>query len=418
MIATAPRLRRRVAGPLSQQTAFRLMALTLGFLLFASSAPSPLYVVYQSQWHFSAITLTSVFAVYVVALLFSLVLAGSLSDRVGRRPVLIGALSVQVAAMVLFGVAHDVDVLFAARIVQGLATGVATGALSAALIDLQPDHRPQHGALLSAAVPPLGLASGALGSGLLVQYGPDPLRLVYWLLVAVFVLAVAAVALMPETVTAARRGWQHALRPHIGIPHAVRGTFLAAAPVLVATWALGGLYLSLGPSLAVSLLHTTNHVTGGLVIVALTATGALTSVLVRASRPERVMLFGALTLALGVGVTLLGLNQGTTALFFAGSVLSGVGFGAGFSGAFKTIMAQAPAAGRAGLIAAVYVLSYLGFSLPAIAAGIAVTHQGLLPTTNVYGSVVVALALWATALTLLRERGVRRAAAAAPATAA
>jgi MFS family permease len=130
MIAVEPRSRRRSA-PLSQQTSFWLLAVTLGFLLFASSAPSPLYVVYQAQWHFSAITLTSVFAVYVVALLLSLVVAGSLSDRIGRRPVLIGALSVQAAAMVLFGVAHDVDVLFAARIVQGFATGVATGALSA-----------------------------------------------------------------------------------------------------------------------------------------------------------------------------------------------------------------------------------------------------------------------------------------------
>jgi MFS family permease len=404
MIAVATRTRIRRPAPLTQPVAFWMLAFTLGFLLFASSAPSPLYVVYQAQWHFSAITLTSVFAVYVVALLVSLVFAGSLSDRVGRRPALVLALSVQLAAMVLFGVAHDINVLFAARIVQGLATGVATGALSAALIDLQPEGRPHLGALLSAAAPPLGLAAGALGSGLLVQYGPDPLRLVYWLLVAAFALAIAGVLAMPETVAAQRGGWAGALRPRVGVPHQVRGAFAAVAPVLVATWALGGLYLSLGPSLAVTLLHTTSHVTGGLVIVALTATGALTSIVVRHHAPERVLIGGALMLALGVGVTLLGLNEGTTALFFAGSVLAGVGFGAGFSGAFKTIMSLAPPAGRAGLIAAVYVLSYLGFSLPAIAAGIAVSHAGLLPTTNVYGSVVAVLALVAMALTLVRHR--------------
>jgi MFS family permease len=384
-----------------------MLAVTLGFLLFASSAPSPLYVVYQAQWHFSPLTLTSVFAVYVVALLVSLVFAGSLSDRVGRRPVLLLALSVQVAAMVLFGVAHDVGVLFAARIVQGLATGVATGALSAALIDLQPDHRPHLGALLSAAAPPLGLAAGALASGLLVEYGPDPLRLVYWLLVGVFALAIAGVVAMPETVRATEGGWASVLRPRVGVPHAARGAFVALAPVLVATWALGGLYLSLGPSLAVALLHSSSHVTGGLVIVALTATGALTSVLVRDHPPQRVLAGGALMLALGVGVTVLGLNEGATALFFVGSVLAGVGFGAGFSGAFKTIVSLAPPTERAGLIAAVYVLSYVGFSLPAIAAGVAVSHAGLLPTTNVYGSVVAALALTALATTVVRGRRAR-----------
>jgi predicted MFS family arabinose efflux permease len=380
-----------------------MLSVTLGFLLFASSAPSPLYVVYQSAWHFSALTLTSVFAVYVVSLLVALVFAGSLSDRVGRRPVLVLALLTQAAGMVLFAVAHDVEVLFAARIVQGLATGVATGAISAALIDLQPPGRPHLGALLSAAAPPFGLAAGALGSGLLVQYAPDPLRLVYWLLAGIFVVATAGALAMPETV-AARGGWSSVLRPRIGIPHEVRGTFLAVAPVLVATWALGGLYLSLGPSLAVSLLHSSSHVTGGLVIVALTATGAVTSVAVRDHRPQTTMIAGAVLLAFGVGLTLLGLNQGSTALFFAGSTVAGAGFGPGFAGAFKSIMSLAPAAERAGLIAAIYVVSYLGFSLPAIAAGVAVTHQGLLHTTNVYGGAVMALAVWAAAVSVVRHR--------------
>jgi MFS family permease len=404
MLATGirrlPRLR---TAALPRSVAFWMLAVMLGFLLFASSAPSPLYVVYQAHWHFSAITLTSVFAVYVVALLVALVFAGSLSDRVGRRPVIALALIVQIAAMVLFAVAHDVDVLFAARIVQGLATGVATGALSAALIDLQPAHRPHLGALLSAAAPPLGLAAGAVGSGLLVEFGPDPLRLVYWLLVVVFAVAVTGILAMPETVVAAEGGWASALRPRVGVPHVVRGAFAAAAPILVATWALGGLYLSLGPSLAVSLLHTDSHLTGGLVIAALTATGAVTSVALRTQVPERVMLGGALLLALGVGITLLGLNAHESALFFAGTVVAGIGFGAGFSGAFKTITILAPPTERAGLIAAVYVFSYLGFSLPAIAAGVAVTQTGLLHTTNVYGSVVMALALAAAALTGLRR---------------
>src|ERR1700754_83743 len=132
MLATSPPPRARPL--LADGTAFWMLAATLAFLFFASSVPSPLYVVYQAKWHFSPITLTSVFAVYVAALLLSLVFAGSLSDRVGRRPVLLGALLVQLAAMVLFGLAHGVGALFAARIVQGFATGVATGALSAALI--------------------------------------------------------------------------------------------------------------------------------------------------------------------------------------------------------------------------------------------------------------------------------------------
>ena len=405
---------RTTARRLPPTVAFWMLAATLAFLFFASGAPSPLYVVYQSAWHFSPLTLTSVFAVYVLALMAALVLAGSLSDRVGRRPVLLVALPVQLLGMVLFALAHDVSLLFAARIVQGLATGVATGAISASLIDLQPSHRPSLGALLSSAAPMLGLAAGALGSGLLVQYAPDPMRLVYWLLVGVFALATLAVAVMPEPVEDRGARWATALRPQIGIPREVRSTFLAVTPILIATWALGGLYLSLGPSLAATLLHSSSHVTGGLVIVALTATGAIASVAVRSRRPEHAMIGGAVLLAVGVGLTLLGLNQGSTALFFVGSAIAGLGFGPGFGGAFKTIIMLAPAAGRAGLIAAIYVLAYLGFSLPAIAAGVAVSHQGLLHTTNVYGFAVMALAVWAAVVSVLRQRRGGFAAAAAP----
>ena len=139
--------------------------------------------------------------------------AGSLSDRLGRRPVLVGALLVELLAMLLFAVARDVDALLAARVVQGLATGVATGALSAALIDLQPPGRPQLGAVVSGAAPLLGLAAGALGSGLLVQYAPDPLRLVFWLLAGAFVLALAVVVAMPEPVAVRRPDWLGARGP-------------------------------------------------------------------------------------------------------------------------------------------------------------------------------------------------------------
>jgi MFS family permease len=192
---------RSVAGPrLGHRAAFWLLALTLGLLLFASSAPSPLYVVYQSSWGFSAITLTSVFAAYALALLATLITAGSLSDHVGRRPALLVALGIEMVGMLLFAEARNVEWLFAARILQGVATGVAMGAISAALLDLQPDDNPRLGALMGVAAPLSGLAAGALVSGFLVQYAPEPTRLVYWLLLGGFALAVGIAMAVPETV--------------------------------------------------------------------------------------------------------------------------------------------------------------------------------------------------------------------------
>src|SRR4051794_5609737 len=106
---------------LRRPTAFWALASILAARLSASSGPSPLYVVYQRQWHFSAITLTGVFAVYALALLAALLVVGSISDHVGRRPTLLAALTVEIASMLAFAGATAVGWLFAARILQGLA---------------------------------------------------------------------------------------------------------------------------------------------------------------------------------------------------------------------------------------------------------------------------------------------------------
>lgn len=375
---------------LAGTAAFIVLTAVLGLLLAAAGAPSPLYVVYQDEWHFPTGVLTIVFALYTVPLLLALLLTGSLSDRIGRRPVIAASLGLAILSMVLFVAASNVAWLYAARIVQGIATGVATGALSAALIDLQPEGRAPLGPLVNSVVPPAGLGLGALGAGLLVEYGPAPTRLVYVLILVGYVAAIVGTLLLPETV--ARQGSvAGAFRPRVGVPAGARVAFALGVPSLVGTWALSGLYLSLGPSLAMQLAHSKSHVIGGLVVFALTGAGALAAVVARDLAAPRMMLAGAILLVLGVAITLVALRLGSTGGFFAGTVVAGLGFGPVFMGTFRNLSALAPPAGRAGLIASIYIVSYLAFGLPAIAAGFAAAAFGLRATTYIYGVFVAAL---------------------------
>jgi MFS family permease len=398
----------RRTARLPRAAAFWLVGATLLAFMFAAGAPSPLYVVYQAKWGFSATTLTTVFAVYAVALLLALVTVGALSDHLGRRPVLMSALVVGFAAMVVFVFAKDVGALLAARAVQGFATGAATGTISAYLIDLQPKRNPRLGALVNSTAPTLGLAAGGLGSGVLVQYAPHPTTLVFVLIAVVFVAAFVAVALMPEAVRRQQGTGRHAalasLRPRAGVPRRIRPQFLVVVPALIATWSLGGLYLSLGPSLAAGILGVHNHLVGGLVVFALCGAGALGSILLRDMAPRRVMITGSLVLALGVVVSLLALAALSTPVFFVGTVFAGLGFGSTFLGAFRTLAGLAEPDERAELFAAVYMVSYLAFSLPAIVAGIAVSSVGLAHTATVYGIVVMALAIGAAVGLVLQRR--------------
>lgn len=382
--------------------AFWLIAAIYAMFLFASSVPSPLYVVYQAQWHFSATSLTLIFAVYVFALLAALAFTGSISDQVGRRPTMLVAGGVQIAAMVTFALAAGVWWLLIARVLQGVATGIATGALSAWLLDLQPEPSIRLGPIVGSTAPPAGLALGAVGAGILVQYAPAPTHLVYWLLVAAFLAGLLVFLLIPETIR--RSGsWQQALRPRIGVAAQARGVFVATTPLLIANWALSGLFLSLGGSLVAGVLHTPSHVVAGLAVLALAGTAVVASILTTTVGSRTLMLGGSVALVIGVAVALIGLHNASISIFFIGAVLTGLGFGPAWSGAFRLIISVAPTDQRAGLVSAIFVISYLGFSVPAIVAGIVSTQVGLLTTTTWYGVVVMVLAAAATIATLLRR---------------
>jgi predicted MFS family arabinose efflux permease len=378
---------------MSRSTGFWTLAVILGFLLAAASAPSPLYAVYASTWGFSAITLTIVFAVYALALLLALLTTGRLSDGLGRRPVLTAGLLVQAAGMAVFVAAHGVAALYVARVLQGIGTGVATGAISAWLLDLEPQERPGFGSVVGGIAPMAGLAAGAVGSALLVQYAPHPLRLVYWLLAGVFLVAAAVLRWIPDAARPAGAWTRVSLRPELGVPGAARSLFVASTPSLVATWALGGLYLSLGPSLATRLLATDSRLAGGLVIAALAGAGAVASAMARSRAPRTIVVAGSLVLLVGVAVTLLAVAAGAPALLYVGSLIAGLGFGPAFSGVFRSLAPLATPGQRGALLASIYGVSYLAFSLPAIAAGVAVTRWGLRSTTYGYGLAVMTLAL-------------------------
>lgn len=396
---------------LSRPLTFWAIAATIFLYLAASSAPSPLYVVYQDEWGFSATTLTVVFAVYVFGLLGSLLVLGGLSDYVGRRPLIAASIALEAVAMVLFIVAGDVGVLMAARVVQGVATGIAMTTLGAALVDLDPPESPGLAGVVSGLAPISGLAVGSLLTGALVEYGPEPTHFIYALILVGLAAAGVLVARMPETAVR-RPGALASLRPRIGVPAHARAEALSLVPILLASWSLGGLYMSLGPSVSAQVFDMPNHVVGGLVVALLCGTGAATIYRLRAwSQPSALRLSAGFLVA-GMAVTLAGLAAELPALAGLGTVVAGVGFGASALGTFGTVARVAAPSERGEMFAAFYVVSYLAFSVPALGAGLASTEFGLRPTAIVYGAAVLLLGL---AAAWTQRRLVARQAAIAPA---
>ena len=395
-VRKAPARRPMLSAPMSFTA-----AAGIAFLVFAANAAvSPLYGIYRAQLGFSATTLTLLFAVYVAVLLLTLLWLGSVSDYVGRRPVMLGGLTVGAAACGLFLSAHGLELLFAARALQGVAAGLLSGTASAALHDFRPDGRAT--SVVSSAAPTGGQALGAIGASALAQYAFAPTHLVWWLILAAFVIGIVTVVLMPEPGTVGP-GVAGSLRPKVSVPRAARGAFVAALPALVGAWALAGVYLSLGPSLAAELLHSKNLVWGGILIFLLSGLGTAASAVLAKRDPSIVMLGGCLALIVGALVTLASIQTGTPVALFIGTSVAGLGLGPAFMGAYRSTISLVPSGDRAGLIAAIYVVSYLATGVPAVIGGVATSHYGLRRTALVYLAVVAGLAVLAVSLLIGRR---------------
>jgi MFS family permease len=379
----------------SKRSSLWFLAITLLSFLAASTAPTPLYHLYQEQLHFSAAVLTLIFAVYALSLLAALLTVGSLSDHLGRKPVIFAAVVLNALAMLLFIHADSVAWLIGARVLQGFATGMATAVLSATLLDTDR----QQGPLVNSVAPLLGMALGGVGCGLLAEFAPAPLQLTYWLLLALFVLQGLYVWRLPEGVAPQAGAWA-SLRPTLHVPVQARSTLWRVLPLNTATWALGGFFASLAPSLVRTATGSTSNLIGGATVSALTVTGALMIFTLRNRPAGKALQIGASLLPIGVLLILLGVHSASLALFFFGTLVAGCGFGSGFLGAVRSLVPLALPHERAGLMSAYYALSYLAFCLPALLAGHLSRSYGLLVTTEGYGAVLIVLALAALLLSL------------------
>jgi len=278
--------------------------------------------------------------------------------------------------------------LIAARAVQGFATGLATATLGAAIMDT--DRR--RGPVLNSITTFIGLTVGSLGGGALVTYAPDPQQLVYAVLLAMSAAEALLLWYMPETVTS-KPGSPASFQPHVSVPARARRVLVQVTPVTIASWALGGFYFSLMPSLVRLATSVTLPIVGGLVVSALTFSGAIAVLLLRNTPARRILFGGIPALVSGVAITLASVQMQRVSVMLIGTIVAGIGFGAAFSGSMRTVMPHAEPHERASLLSALYVEGYLSLSLPAILTGLVAPIAGLPLAAEVYGAVVILLAL-------------------------
>jgi MFS family permease len=343
-------------------------ACSLVAVFAASASPIPLYELYRRTDGLSHADLSLTAVAYFVAVMAALVVLGRLSNHVGRRPVALAALVVTAVGTLVLTQVHSVGPLIAGRMLQGIGCGLASSALAAFIVDSAPTSPSWMPSAVTTGSPMVGLTVGALGSGALAEYGPAPRTLVYLVAAGVLVACMALIVAASETVARAP-GALAALRPEVRVPAAARGLLPAASATFVATWALGGFYQAFGPSVAADQLGTTNTLIAAVIFASLMAPSAIGAPLAGRTTPAGAQRIGILVFFAAVVAILLSLHAGAVVPFVIASAVAGAAQGTTFAGSMRALLAQATAAERAGVLSAIYLISYGGAAVPGLIAG-------------------------------------------------
>ncbi|MFD3488372.1 MFS transporter [Streptomyces sp. NPDC058665] len=374
--------------------------------MLGTTLPTPLYGLYREELGFSEFMVTVVFAVYAFGVIAVLLLAGNVSDQVGRRPVLFIALGLSVASAVCFLSEGGLPLLFAGRLLSGFAAGLFSGAATATVMELAPPGREGRAGLAATAANMGGLGCGPLLAGLLAEYAPLPLRLPFATALGLAIVGMVLTWFLPEPVE--HRTRRPRLRPQgLKVPPQVRGIFAPAALAAFAGFALLGLCTAVTPTFIATTLGEPNLAVSGATVFSVFLASTVGQSLMSRVGAARALPGGSLVLVAGVLLVGTSLFVESLALLVVGVICAGLGQGLAFRAAITAIGAAAPQESRGGTISTFFVVAYVGISLPVIGIGALTLLVSLRVSGLIFTGCVAVLAA-CVGLYELRELRVRR----------
>jgi len=372
--------------------ALAIVATELGAMFVGAILPTPLYPLYRQAFGFSGVTLTLIYAVYVLGNLIALLFFGRLSDQIGRRVTTLPAIGVGIASALVFAFAAGTPWLFVARALSGFSTGLASGTATAWIAELYADRGSGAAARIAAGANFFGCAAGPLAGGLLAQFAPWPLQLPFIVYLVLLGGVCIAIFFAPETLAHPKRMSNASLKPRLGVPRRIWLQFVAPAATSFATFALIAFYAALIPNLLAESLHQPAPFVAGAVVCELFGIAAVT-ILSTGRLESRAAMLAALALLLPSVWLLVGAEvaRSMPLLIFAAAV-GGVAGGLGYRGSLEVVNRIAPADRRSEVVSSYFVVCFAGNSLPVIGIGLLAAAAGALTAHATFAAVIVALA--------------------------
>jgi MFS family permease len=378
------------------RAALGVAAADIALMFMGSTLVTPLYGLYASEFGFSEVTLTLVYAAYVVGNLAALFFLGRLSDQIGRRRVTLPAIGIAGVATLVFLFAAGTAWLFVGRALSGLAIGLASGTGAAWIAELTEGGDKGRASAVATIANFVGIATGPLLAGVLAQYAAAPLRLSYVVYLALLAVLAFLVSRTRETVRA-RPAREASLRPRIGVPREIRVRFVSPAATAFATFALIGFYAALLPSVLRRDLGEPNLAVAGAIVGELFAVAAVAVYATRRLASRAAVLAGAALLVPSAAMLVAAQALASLPLLVAGTALCGVAAAPGYRGSLQVVNEIAPPEKRAEVLSSYLVACYAGNSVPVVGVGVLGAAYGPLAATATLACAVALLAILALA---------------------
>jgi len=367
---------------------FWFVAYCLLIIMMGTNVPAPLYSLYGQLWNFSTGMTSFLFIMYVLFLIPASFVFGQLSDRIGRKKVLLAGVIVAGAGSLMFAIAQNLGMLLASRAIQGIGVGIINGTAVATLSELRPENRKTASLVASVSIA-IGTAIGPLYSGLLGEYSPSPIRLPYYLHLLLLFIAFLGVLAVPETLKRADAPKRLKLPT---VPSVIRKPFLISVFASIIAWAVAVFFMTLVPTIIATQMDLHNLALSGAVVCLMLGFSTISQILFKSLSARSAIYTGFALLALGIVGLVIAIPMQSIFLLLLSTVLAGSGHGPAASGSMSWINEMSPSESRADVISIYYAITYLGAGVPVLALGIGAERIGFYQAISIYSGLIIAAA--------------------------
>lgn len=387
--------------PCPSRRSFTIVTVTALFLLMGATIPTPLYGLYRIDFALSPIAITVIYAAYSIGVVPTLFFFGPLGDALGRKPLLLMAVSSGIIGTIILGFAPGFNWLIIGRLVQGIGIGAVLGNATAGLVEFEPHGNKQHASEIAGMAQLGGLALGPLTAGLMAEYLFAPTLLIY--ILELFLLIVAFVLLLNIGGSSSKLNSNSFRLNRPTLPPA-KWSFISASIASSLVLAMSGLYFSLTPIYVQTILHTSNIALGGIIASVMVFTSVVVEKILWNRSTLRLEIGGLIALMVGLSLISLTNIYPSLIVLLTAAIMSGIGFGTTYMGAIGVINRIAPLDRRGDVTSSFYAITYAALGIPIIGLGFAAQYFNLFTAVHMFVAAIVIIAIIDIPLILLQRR--------------